>query len=81
MLGIVNFERDLTSKALEYLKQAETLYLEWEDEGSKSIKHFCLTLFYLAQAYSNLGEADQGARYCALTLDMQLKTKSIASIN
>ena len=79
MLGIVNFERDLTSKALEYLKQAETLYLEWEDEGSKSIKHFCLTLFYLAQAYSNLGEADQGARYCALTLDMQLKTKTYAT--
>ena len=79
MLGIVWFERDATSKALEYFKEAEAFYLKWKDEGSASSKHFCMTLFYLAQVYSNIEEADQGAKYCALTLDMQLKTKTYAT--
>ncbi|UPQ98565.1 KIF1-binding protein [Chloropicon primus] len=77
MLGIVNFERDLTSQALEYFKRAEDLYHGRKESASGS--HFSLTLFYLAQAYSNLGEAEQGARYCALTLDMQLRTKTYAT--
>lgn len=79
MLGIVNFERDLTSSALEYFKLAESLYLKWKGEGIASDKHFCLTLFYMAQAYSNIGEAEVGAKYCALTLDMQVRTKTYAT--
>ena len=36
-------------------------------------RHFCQTLYYLAQAYSNLGQSDEGAKYCALTLRTQLQ--------
>lgn len=76
-LGIVCFERDLTSRALEYLKLAEDVYQRRPEDASQN--HFCLTLFYLAQAYSNLGEAELGAKYCALTLDSQLRAGTYAT--
>ena len=34
------------------------------------------TVFYLAQAYANLGDADRGARYAQLTLEQQLRSGS-----
>ena len=50
-------------EALEYLKLAEDVYQRRPEDASQN--HFA-SLFYLAQAYSNLGEAELGAKYRAL---------------
>eukprot|EP01084_Bolivina_argentea_P223968 378830_1 len=70
-------------KSKKYLDQAEQLYKEcYKNSNTPSIakkdhkklqSEFTHTLFYIAQLYKNLGNAEKSSLYCHRTLQRQLK--------
>jgi len=83
MLGILWAGRGAVPKSLLYLLASKTLYEENEKDVMKdvgmpaSVKRdfesaYTHNLFYLAQAYGNLGDAIKSSKYCHETLERQL---------
>ncbi len=76
-----------TQQAKKHLDQGEQLYNETRKNmalfnKSKSLKlekferEFTQTLFYFAQVWSNIGNAEKSAFYCQRTLERQLDDAS-----
>ncbi|KAE8885732.1 hypothetical protein PF005_g25116 [Phytophthora fragariae] len=72
-LGVLWSNRSRPLRALCYLWAARTLCEKLEDsqEGALAAAQ-TLSHFYLAQVYGSLGLADESARFCLSTLELQL---------
>eukprot|EP00761_Pharyngomonas_kirbyi_P014003 gb/GECH01014033.1/.p1 GENE.gb/GECH01014033.1/~~gb/GECH01014033.1/.p1 ORF type:complete len:588 (+),score=159.02 gb/GECH01014033.1/:1-1764(+) len=76
-LGMLWFSRTDFKKAENFFLNAEHIYRQHQNElsekQSKALEEkYTMTIFFLAQAYTNLGNPSKGAEYCTRTLKRQL---------
>jgi len=81
-LGVLWCNRNDHDKAQTFLEESEEVYEDsaddklGESDKDKMEAQYTLTLFYLAQVFGHLGDAQKSADYCSLTLNRQLEANS-----
>eukprot|EP01083_Nonionella_stella_P029121 80246_1 len=75
-IALVDSSRENFQKSLEILQKAENVYDSVGGEGRahRLEELHTLTLFYMAQAYSQIGDSAKAASYCHRTLERQVSS-------